>query len=310
MLAPNSPRRAQVTALGRAANPSPPPPLAAQASAPEPALRPATARLAWALLLARIYENFPLLCPQCGGDLRIIAFITEPPAIKAILAHLGEPIAPVDLAQAAIGPGMAVYTRYAQVLDAKGKPLTVREALALINQTLDEALAEQEGDFDADSRWALTWFEQSGFDEGEFGVANVLAQAKNTSVAGMVQAGIVASRAGRVRLLKPDELPGDWDPTTDARLTAWEIVHQLIRVLAAGGESSAAELLGKLGARAEVARELAYRLYTLCERKRRAPEALTYNGLVQSWPEIARIALEGRRVRAPTEPDLFGDGEA
>ena len=252
-----------------------------------------------------------MACGHAGhGDLRIIAFITEPPAIKAILAHLGEPIAPVDLAQAAIGPGMAVYTRYAQVLDAKGKPLTVREALALINQTLDEALAEQEVDFDADSRWALTWFEQSGFDEGEFGVANVLAQAKNTSVAGMVQAGIVASRAGRVRLLKPDELPGDWDPTTDARLTAWEIVHQLIRVLAAGGESSAAELLGKLGARAEVARELAYRLYTLCERKRRAPEALTYDGLVQSWPEIARIALEGRRVRAPTEPDLFGDGEA
>jgi len=100
VLAPNSPRRAQVTALGRAANPSPPPPLAAQASAPEPALRPATARLAWALLLARIYENFPLLCPQCGGDLRIIAFITEPPAIKAILAHLGEPIAPPIVAPA------------------------------------------------------------------------------------------------------------------------------------------------------------------------------------------------------------------
>jgi len=116
-----------------------------------------------------------MACGHAGhGDLRIIAFITEPPAIKAILAHLGEPIAPMDLAQAAIGPGMAVCTRYAQVLDAKGKPLTVREALALINQTLDETLAEQEGDFDADSRWALTWFEQSGFDEGEFGVAKTL----------------------------------------------------------------------------------------------------------------------------------------
>ena len=105
-------------------------------------------------------------------------------------------IAPVDLAQAAIGPGMAVYTRYAKVLDAEGKPLTVREALALINQTLDEALAEQEGDFDADSRWALAWFEQSGLDEGEYGVAEQLSKSKNTSVAGMVEAGILESKRG------------------------------------------------------------------------------------------------------------------
>ncbi|MBV6522079.1 MAG: hypothetical protein MNPFHGCM_02224 [Gemmatimonadaceae bacterium] len=210
------------------------------------------------------------------------------------LAHLQRGnIAPVDLAQAAIGPGMAVYTRYAKVLDAQGQPLTVREALSLINQTLDEALAEQEGDFDADSRWALTWFEQSGFDEGEYGVAEQLSKSKNTSVAGMVEAGILESKRGKVRLLAPKELPADWDPATDSRLTAWEIVHQLIRVLASGGESAAADLVAKLGARAETARELAYRLYTLCERKKRAAEALAYNGLVQSWPEIARLAREG-----------------
>jgi len=113
-------------------------------------------------------------------------------------------IAPVDLAQAAIGPGMAVYTRYAKVLDAEGKPLSVREALALINQTLDEALAEQEGDFDADSRWALAWFEQVGFAEGEYGVAEMLSKAKNTSVSGMVEARIVVSKGGKVRLLKPN----------------------------------------------------------------------------------------------------------
>jgi putative DNA methylase len=199
-------------------------------------------------------------------------------------------IAPVDLAQAAIGPGMAVYTRYAKVLDAEGKPLSVREALALINQTLDEVLAEQEGDFDADSRWALAWFEQSGFAEGEYGVAETLSTAKNTSVAGMVEAGILASKGGKVRLLRPDELPADWNPATDPRLTAWEVVHQLIRVLEAGGESAAAALVAKLGSHAETARELAYRLYTLCERKKRAPEALSYNGLVQSWPEIVRLA--------------------
>ena len=152
--------------------------------------------------------------------------------LPAALTHLQRGnIAPVDLAQAAIGPGMAVYTRYAKVLDAEGKPLSVREALALINQTLDEALAEQEGDFDADSRWALAWFEQSGFAEGEYGVAETLSKAKNTSVAGMVEAGILASKGGKVRLLQPDELPADWDPATDPRLTAWEIVHHLIRVL-------------------------------------------------------------------------------
>jgi putative DNA methylase len=214
------------------------------------------------------------------------------------LAHLQRGnIAPVDLAQAAIGPGIAVYTRYSKVLDAQGKPLSVREALALINQTLDEALAEQEGDFDADSRWALAWFEHVGYAEGEYGMAETLSTAKNTSVAGLVVAGFLASSRGKVRLLKPEELPADWDPTTDPRLTAWEMVHHLIRALEAGGEGAAAALVAKLGSKAEVARELCYRLYTLCERKKRAAEALAYNGLVQSWPEITRLAREGGKPR-------------
>jgi putative DNA methylase len=199
---------------------------------------------------------------------------------------------------------MAVYTRYAKVLDAEGKQLGVREALPLINQTLDEALAEQEGDFDADSRWAVTWFEQSGFDEGEFGVADVLARAKNTAVAGLMEARIVASSRGKVRLLKPNELPAGWDPATDPRLTAWEVVHQLIRALEAGGEGAAATLVAKLGAKSEIARELAYRLYTVCERKKRAAEALSYNGLVQSWPEITRLAREGG-IAQPAQAQLF-----
>ena len=229
--------------------------------------------------------------------------------LPAALAHLQRGnIAPVDLAQAAIGPSMAVYTPYAKVLDAEGKPLSVREALAIINQTLDEALAEQEGDFDADSRWALTWFEQSGFDEGEYGVAERLSKSKNTSVAGMVEAGILESKRGKVRLLKPEELPSDWDPATDPRLTAWEIVHHLIRVLASSGEGAAAGLVAQLGAKAEVARELAYRLYTLCERKKRAAEALAYNGLVQSWPEIIRLARVGVALN-PEQATLFGEAE-
>jgi putative DNA methylase len=222
------------------------------------------------------------------------------------LAHLqAGNIAPVDLAQAAIGPGMAVYTRYAKVLDAEGKPLSVRAALALINQTLDEALAEQEGDFDSDSRWALAWFEQMGFNDGEFGVANVLAQAKNTGMDGLVEAGIIVSGKGKVRLLRPAELPADWNPATDTRLTTWEMVHQLIRVLEAGGEGAAAGLVAKLGSQAETARELCYRLYTLCERKKRAVEAMAYNGLVQSWPEITRLAQEKPRATTSGTDDLF-----
>jgi putative DNA methylase len=225
------------------------------------------------------------------------------------LAHLQRGnVAPADLAQAAIGPGMSVYTRYSQVLDAAGKPLSVREALALINQTLDEALAEQEGDFDADTRWALVWFEGAGFGEGEYGVAETLSKAKNTSVGGMVEAGILTAHHGKVRLLRPIELPADWDPATDKRLTTWESVHHLVRALEAGGESAAAALVTKLGCQAAVARELAYRLYMLCERKKRAAEALSYNALVQSWPEITRLAREGGRPQV-AQRDLFGPDE-
>ena len=202
-------------------------------------------------------------------------------------------IAPVDLAQAVIGPGMAVFTRYSKVLDASGEPVSVRQALALINEVLDETLSEQEGDFDADTRWALAWFDENGFDEGEYGVAETLSKAKNTSVAGLVEAGVLASKAGRVRLLKPAELSDDWNPATDRRLTVWEMVHHLVRALEEG-EGPAADLLRPLGGVAETARELAYRLYAIAEHGKRATEARWYNGLVRSWPEVAR------RARAPS----------
>ena len=256
-------------------------------------------------------SSIVLVCRQRPADAPMATRREFVAALKSelpvALTHLQRGnIAPVDLAQAAIGPGMAVYTRYAKVLDATGKALPVRDALALINQTLDEALAEQEGDFDADSRWALAWFEQSGFDEGEYGIAEMLSKAKNTSVAGMVDAGILASKGGTVRLLKPEELPPDWNPTTDPRLTAWEMVHHLVRALEAGGESAAAELAAPLGAKAEAARELCYRLYTLCERKKRAAEALSYNSLVQSWPEISRLVSEEQEHEVK-QPSLFAN---
>jgi putative DNA methylase len=219
-------------------------------------------------------------------------------------------IAPVDLAQAAIGPGMAVYTRYDKVLDAEGKAVPVRDALALINQVLDDTLAEQEGDFDADTRFALAWFEQHGFSDGKFGVADVLARAKNTSVDGLQGVGILKSSRGDVRLLKPNELSKNWDPAKENRLSHWESLHHLIRVLEAdrGGELPAAVLVTKLGSKAETARELAYRLYTICERKKRSAEALSYNALVQSWPEITRLARDGGTPRTE-QGGLFAEAE-
>jgi putative DNA methylase len=226
--------------------------------------------------------------------------------LPSALVHLQRGnIAPVDLAQAAIGPGMAVYTRYGNVLDADGIRVPVRAALALINQTLDECLATQESDFDPESRWALTWFDQMGFAEGDFGAADQLSKSKNISVAGLADAGILISKAGKVRLLKPGELHKEWSPSPSADLPAWEIVHQLIRVLESGGESAAAKLIAGLGDKAEIAREFSYRLYTLCERKKRPTEAMAYNGLVQSWPEILRLA-SGNNVRpAPRNDDMF-----
>src|SRR5262249_54565297 len=177
-------------------------------------------------------------------------------------------IAPVDLAQAAIGPGMAVFTRYSKVVESDGSPMTVRTALGLINQALDEVLAEQEGEFDADTRWALAWFEQYGMDDGSFGTAETLSKAKNTAVNAPAEAALAGARGGKVRLVKRDELPDDWDPTGDSRLTIWEATQHLIRALDQEGESGAAALLRKLGGTAEVARDLAYRLYTVCERKK------------------------------------------
>ena len=218
-------------------------------------------------------------------------------------------IAPVDLAQAAIGPGMAVFTQYAKVMEAEGSPMRVRQALALINQTLDDVLAEQEGEFDGDTRWAVAWFDQFGVEEGSFGVAETLSKAKNTAVSGLAEAGIIHARGGKVRLLRRDELPADWNPATDTRLRHWEIVQYLIRTLETGGESAAADLLRRLGGMGEIARDLAYRLYNICERKGWASEALAYNGLVIAWPEIAKLAArEPRAVRSRTGA-LFGGEE-
>ena len=264
-------------------------------------LKTGTNVLASSIIL--ICQKRPANAPLATRKDFINALRQELPEALKNLQHSN--IAPVDLAQSAIGPGMAVFTRYAKVIESDGSPMTVRTALGIINQVLDEVLAEQEGDFDADTRWALAWFEQHGMDEGPFGVAETLSKAKNTAVNALVEAGIVKSKAGKVRLLRRDELPDGWDPATDTRLRHWEVVQHLIHTLETKGEAEAAKLLNRLGGMGETARELAYRLYSICERKKWADEALAYNSLVIAWPELSRLALSARVRQPQTQSDLF-----
>ncbi len=201
-------------------------------------------------------------------------------------------IAPVDLAQAAIGPGMAIFSRYEKVLETDGTPMRVRTALGLINQGLDEVLSELESEFDPDTRWALAWFEQHQFEEGHYGEAEVLATAKALSISHLEGAGILRARGSKVRLLRREELPDGWDPSSVNRLTVWDVTQHLIRSLDQKGERETANLKAKIGGMAEIARDLAYRLYTLCERKGWAEEAGYYNSLVVAWPSMASEAFE------------------
>jgi putative DNA methylase len=236
-----------------------------------------------------------LVCRKRPSDARSISrreFIRElngvlPEALDEMTKGSGEdrsPVAPVDLSQAIIGPGMAVFSKYAAVLEADGSPMSVRTALQLINRFLAE------DDFDADTQFCLHWFEQHGWTESVFGEADVLARSKSTSVDAMKQAGVLQSGGGKVRLLKWTEYPTGWDPRTDIRTPVWEALHQLIRALKQGGESASGALLADLSGKAEAVRQLAYRLYTLCERLGQAEDARGYNELITSWTGIESAA--------------------
>ena len=211
-------------------------------------------------------------------------------------------IAPVDLAQAAIGPGMAVFSRYAKVLDADGSSMKVRTALQLINQELGTYLAEQEGEMDSDSRFCLAWFEEHGMKDGPFGAADVLARAKDTSVDGITKAGCLVSKAGKVRILSRQELHDSYDPVTDPRRTVWECAQHLIKALEKGGVEAAGRLASRMGADySDQAKGLAYRLFAICEKKKWADEALAYNSLITSWTDIQDAAKRpGKGVYQPT----------
>ena len=201
-------------------------------------------------------------------------------------------IAPADRPQSAIGPGIGVYSRYNSVLENDDSPMPVKTALQLINRELDEYPNGIE--FDSDTRFAITWFEQNGFGKGEYGAAESIATARNISVKGVADAGVIQEKAGKVRLLRRDELDADWDPATDQRLTVWECLQHLIRVFEDKGETAAGELLARIdGAKRQDAKELAHILYNICSTKRRdAIEALAYNSLVAAWPMIVKVSTE------------------
>lgn len=210
-----------------------------------------------------------------------------PNALDDMIGSAGgtSPVAPVDLAQAAIGPGMAVFSKYKAVLEADGTPMPVHDALILINKAIDEYFTEAESDMEADTRFCVDWFQQYGFKDGVFGEADVLARAKGTSVDGVQDAGVISAKGGKVRLVKVSEYPQDWDPKTDKRTPIWEACHHMCRALQIS-ESVAGKLIAQMPEKTESIRQLAYRLYTLCERKGWAEDAGIYNGLITSWHAV------------------------
>jgi putative DNA methylase len=228
-----------------------------------------------------------------------------PEALETMIGGTGghSPVAPVDLAQAAIGPGMAIYSQYAAVLNQDGSAMSVHDALVLINRVKDEALGGI-GAADADTGFCVDWFAQFHWRSGPFGEADTLARAKGTTVDGVREAGVIESGGGKVRLLNPSEYPADWDPASDSRIPVWEACHHLIRALRTGGESGAGELLALMPERGEPIRALAYHLYTLCENNKWAEDARAYNELVSAWHAIVSASQGAGHVQVQSELEL------
>ncbi|WP_206680815.1 DUF1156 domain-containing protein [Endozoicomonas acroporae] len=217
-----------------------------------------------------------------------------PLAMEAMIGGTegASPIAPVDLAQSAIGPGMAIFSRYESVLNQDGTKMSVHDALILINRAISEYLDPDSGSFDPDTLFCDSWFAEYGWSEGPFGQADTLARAKGTAVNGVVEAGVLESGGGKVRLLKWQEYATSWDPKQDHRVPVWQACHQLILILNQRGETDAGALLARMPELGEPIRQLAYHLYTLCERKKWAEEARAYNELIGSWHNIVAASQE------------------
>ncbi|MCH7663572.1 MAG: DUF1156 domain-containing protein [Chloroflexi bacterium] len=217
-----------------------------------------------------------------------------PDALEAMIGgnQGASPIAPLDLAQAAIGPGMGIFSQYEAVLNQDGSKMSVHDALILINRAITDYLSPEAGSFDNDTLFCDSWFAEYGWSTGEFGQANVLAQGKGTTVDGVRDAGVIESGGGKVRLMKWREYPTDWDPTQDNRTPVWEALHQLIRALNQEGESRAGILLASMPERGESICQLAYHLHILCERNKWAEDARSYNELITSWHAIVAASHE------------------
>ena len=245
-------------------------------------------------------ENSPAIT---RGDFRRL-LVSELP--KSISNLQKGSIAPVDLTQATIGPGISVFSAYEKVIEADGSTMKVATALQIINEVVDEILSGEETDLDAETRFAFSWYTANGFDPGLSGDAINISNARNVSLDGIARAGVIEAVGGNTRLLQRSELPEDWDPTTDTTLTVWECTQHLIKRLEEQGESAAADLLHKMGPRAEAARGLAYRLYEHCKIKD-TEEARAYNGLVIAWPELQKLVSQGSQARTVSveEADLF-----
>lgn len=251
-----------------------------------------------------------LVCRKRSSDADTISrkeFMQElnqaiPKALETMIngSETSSPVAPVDLAQSAIGPGMAVYSKYKAILESDGSPMTVHTALILVNKALDEYFKEREGDWDNDTRFCLAWFSEYGWKEGVYGEAEVLAKAKGLSVEGVRDSGVLVAAAGKVKLLRPSEYPDNWNPAKDSRMPVWEVLHHLIRLHQTRGESAAAEIVKTIPHISETARQLAFLLYTTCERKGWAEDARPYNDLVTAWLSIEKQARadEGGQIEA------------
>lgn len=221
-------------------------------------------------------------------------------------------IAPVDLPQAAIGPGMAVFSRHGAVVENDGSGMTVRSALSRINEILDQVLGEQEGDFDPTTRFAIQWYRQHGYRIGKFGDADNLARARNTSVDVMDRVGILTSRAGNVQLIKPADLAWDYDVSTDLHTSNWEALHHLIKILERDGIARAGDFLRAALGRPDRAvdgdlmKELGHLLFRIAEGNGWTKDALSFNDLVTSWPDIVDVAREnGTRKRSAADQGAF-----
>lgn len=221
-------------------------------------------------------------------------------------------IAPVDLAQAAIGPGISVFSRYSRVREADGSDMSVREALLLINSTLDEVLGEQESDFDPDTRFAVKWYRQYGWSQESSGIADQLARSSDTSIGALERGGIFEAKGGKARLLSPALLSADWDPAQDQRISVWEATVRMAAAMAKDGVDKVAELLPSVQVRVnlDAVKELGFLLFHEAEKRKDAKDALLFNGLVSAWGDVNEQARKyATRPQASQSAFIFDDEE-